>query len=62
MIWKSRIRRWLVTTIVLALAAGLFGTFTPFASTWLIDHTGDKASPGSSGMNRLTPLAPSTSD
>src|ERR1700750_520103 len=29
-----------------ALAAGLFGTFTPFASTWLIDHTGDKASPG----------------
>jgi MHS family citrate/tricarballylate:H+ symporter-like MFS transporter len=29
-----------------ALAAGLFGTFTPFASTWLIDQTGDKASPG----------------
>ena len=24
----------------------LFGTFTPFASTWLIDKTGDKASPG----------------
>jgi MHS family citrate/tricarballylate:H+ symporter-like MFS transporter len=29
-----------------ALAAGLFGTFTPFASTLLIGHTGDKASPG----------------
>ncbi len=29
-----------------ALAAALFGTFTPFASTWLIDNTGDKASPG----------------
>ena len=26
--------------------AALFGTFTPFASTWLIDKTGDKASPG----------------
>ena len=26
--------------------AALFGTFTPFASTWLIDRTGDKASPG----------------
>jgi len=26
MIWKSRIRRWLVTTIVLALAAGLLWT------------------------------------
>src|SRR6201999_846591 len=25
-----------------ALAAGLFGTFTPFAATWLIDKTGDK--------------------
>jgi MFS transporter, MHS family, citrate/tricarballylate:H+ symporter len=24
----------------------LFGTFTPVASTLLIDHTGDKASPG----------------
>ena len=28
-----------------ALAAGFFGTFTPFVSTKLIDHTGDKASP-----------------
>jgi len=33
-------------SMAFALAAGLFGTFTPFASTWLIDHTGDKASPG----------------
>jgi MHS family citrate/tricarballylate:H+ symporter-like MFS transporter len=33
-------------SIAFALAAGLFGTFTPFASTWLIQHTGDKASPG----------------
>jgi MHS family citrate/tricarballylate:H+ symporter-like MFS transporter len=33
-------------SLAFALAAGLFGTFTPFASTWLIDHTGDKASPG----------------
>ena len=33
-------------TVPFALAAGLFGTFTPFASTWLIEHTGDKASPG----------------
>ncbi len=32
-------------SIAFALAAGLFGTFTPFASTWLIDKTGDKASP-----------------
>jgi MHS family citrate/tricarballylate:H+ symporter-like MFS transporter len=32
-------------SMAFALAAGLFGTFTPFASTWLIDHTGDKASP-----------------
>src|SRR6476661_8217691 len=32
-------------SLAFALAAGLFGTFTPFASTWLIDHTGDKASP-----------------
>ena len=24
----------------------MFGTFTPFASTWLIEATGDKASPG----------------
>jgi MFS transporter, MHS family, citrate/tricarballylate:H+ symporter len=33
-------------SMAFALAAGLFGTFTPFASTLLIDHTGDKASPG----------------
>jgi MFS transporter, MHS family, citrate/tricarballylate:H+ symporter len=33
-------------SIAFALAAGLFGTFTPFASTWLIDTTKDKASPG----------------
>jgi MHS family citrate/tricarballylate:H+ symporter-like MFS transporter len=33
-------------SMAFALAAALFGTFTPFASTWLIDHTGDKASPG----------------
>jgi MHS family citrate/tricarballylate:H+ symporter-like MFS transporter len=32
-------------SLAFALAAGLFGTFTPFASTWLIDHTGNKASP-----------------
>lgn len=32
-------------SLAFALAAGLFGTFTPFASTWLIDHTRDKASP-----------------
>jgi MHS family citrate/tricarballylate:H+ symporter-like MFS transporter len=33
-------------SLAFALAAGVFGTFTPFAATWLIDHTGDKASPG----------------
>ena len=33
-------------SLAFALAAGLFGTFTPFASTWLIEQTGDKASPG----------------
>jgi MFS transporter, MHS family, citrate/tricarballylate:H+ symporter len=33
-------------SIAFALAAALFGTFTPFASTWLIEKTGDKASPG----------------
>jgi MHS family citrate/tricarballylate:H+ symporter-like MFS transporter len=32
-------------SLAFALAAGLFGTFTPFASTWLIARTGDKASP-----------------
>jgi MHS family citrate/tricarballylate:H+ symporter-like MFS transporter len=33
-------------SLAFALAAALFGTFTPFASTWLIEHTADKASPG----------------
>ncbi|HEU0151667.1 MAG TPA: MFS transporter [Bradyrhizobium sp.] len=33
-------------SLAFALAAALFGTFTPFASTWLIEHTGNKASPG----------------
>jgi len=33
-------------SLAFALAAALFGTFTPLASTWLIEHTGDKASPG----------------
>ena len=33
-------------SIAFALAAGLFGTFTPFAAKWLTSHTGDKASPG----------------
>jgi MHS family citrate/tricarballylate:H+ symporter-like MFS transporter len=33
-------------SLAFALAAALFGTFTPFASTWLIQHSGDKASPG----------------
>jgi MHS family citrate/tricarballylate:H+ symporter-like MFS transporter len=33
-------------SLAFALAAGLFGTFTPFAATWLINQTGDKASPG----------------
>lgn len=32
-------------SMAFALAAGLFGTFTPFAATLLIQHTGDKASP-----------------
>ena len=33
-------------SLAFALAAALFGTFTPFASTLLIQATGDKASPG----------------
>jgi MFS transporter, MHS family, citrate/tricarballylate:H+ symporter len=33
-------------SIAFALAAGLFGTFTPFAAKWLTSETGDKASPG----------------
>jgi len=32
-------------SLAFALAAALFGTFTPFAATWLIEKTGDKASP-----------------
>jgi MFS transporter, MHS family, citrate/tricarballylate:H+ symporter len=32
-------------SLAFALAAALFGTFTPFAATWLIEQTGDKASP-----------------
>jgi MHS family citrate/tricarballylate:H+ symporter-like MFS transporter len=33
-------------SLAFALAAALFGTFTPFAATKLIALTGDKASPG----------------
>ena len=33
-------------SLAYALAAALFGTFTPLASTWLIKETGDNASPG----------------
>src|SRR5438270_5896914 len=33
-------------SLAFALAAALFGTFTPFASTWLIRETGDNAAPG----------------
>jgi MFS transporter, MHS family, citrate/tricarballylate:H+ symporter len=33
-------------SVAFALAAALFGTFTPYASTQLIKLTGDKASPG----------------
>src|SRR5262249_9183637 len=33
-------------SVAFALAAALFGTFTPLVSTWLINQTGDKASPG----------------
>jgi MHS family citrate/tricarballylate:H+ symporter-like MFS transporter len=33
-------------SLAFALAAALFGTFTPFASKWLSEATGDKASPG----------------
>ena len=32
-------------SLAFALAAALFGTFTPFVATMLIDKTGDKASP-----------------
>jgi MFS transporter, MHS family, citrate/tricarballylate:H+ symporter len=33
-------------SLAFALAAGLFGTFTPFAATGLVAMTGNKASPG----------------
>ncbi len=33
-------------SLAYSLAAALFGTFTPLASTWLIEQTGDRASPG----------------
>ncbi len=33
-------------SLAFSLAAALFGTFTPFAATKLIEQTGDKASPG----------------
>jgi len=33
-------------SLAFALAAALFGTFTPYAATKLIEQTGDKASPG----------------
>src|SRR6202795_3704038 len=33
-------------SLAFALAAALFGTFTPFAATKLIEMTGDRASPG----------------
>nr|WP_245164054.1 MFS transporter [Bradyrhizobium elkanii] len=33
-------------SLAFAFAAALFGTFTPLASTWLIERTNDKASPG----------------
>jgi len=33
-------------SLAFALAAALFGTFTPLASTWLIEQTADRASPG----------------
>jgi MHS family citrate/tricarballylate:H+ symporter-like MFS transporter len=33
-------------SLAFALAAALFGTFTPFAATWLIEYTGDRAAPG----------------
>ncbi len=33
-------------SLAFSLAAALFGTFTPLVSTWLIDKSGDRASPG----------------
>jgi MHS family citrate/tricarballylate:H+ symporter-like MFS transporter len=33
-------------SLAFSLAVALFGTFTPLVATWLIDRTGDPASPG----------------
>ncbi len=33
-------------SLAYALATAIFGGFTPAVSTWLIEHTGDKAAPG----------------
>lgn len=33
-------------SLAYSLATALFGGFTPFVATWLIQTTGDKASPG----------------
>ena len=33
-------------SLAYSLATALFGGFTPLVSTWLIEQTGDKASPG----------------
>jgi MHS family citrate/tricarballylate:H+ symporter-like MFS transporter len=33
-------------SLAFALAVGLFGTFTPLVSTWLIARSGNHASPG----------------
>ncbi len=33
-------------SLAYSLAVALFGTFTPFASTWLIEHTPNRAAPG----------------
>jgi MHS family citrate/tricarballylate:H+ symporter-like MFS transporter len=33
-------------SLAYALATAIFGGFTPLVSTWLIEHTGDKAAPG----------------
>jgi len=33
-------------SLAYSLASGVFGGFTPLVATWLIHHTGDKASPG----------------
>ena len=33
-------------SLAYSLATALFGGFTPLVSTWLIETTGDKASPG----------------